>query len=278
MNVAYLQTSPAFGDKERNFQAIEDILGAHAGGASIDLLVLPELFSTGYAFASREETETLAEAADGPTALFLRRVADRTKGVVVAGFAERDGNRLYNSSLIVNAKRTIGTYRKIHLFNKEKLFFSPGEAPPPVFSVGGLVLGVMICFDWYFPETMRLLMLQGAEIVAHPANLVLPYCQEAMKTRCLENRLYAVTANRVGREERGEDDFHFTGASQITALDGSLLSVAPAEEPSLRVVRIDPASARRKNINPYNDLIGDRRVELYGGLVSSPEAERVEEK
>ena len=269
MNVGYLQTSPTFGRPRENFEQVERILARYDGPEPIDLLVLPELFATGYTFVSPEEAESLAEPAEGPTAAFLQSLAGKTGGLVVAGFAERDGNRVYNSSLVVNEHAVIGSYRKIHLFNKETLFFSPGESEPPVFTVGGIKIGVMICFDWYFPETMRILMLKGAQVVAHPSNLVLPYCQEAMKTRCLENRLFAVTANRIGREVRGDDDFLFTGSSQITALDGKVLSSAPAREISIDTASIEPEQAARKSINPYNDLIENRRVELYGELVAS---------
>jgi len=99
----------------------------------------------------------------------------------------------------------LGTYRKIHLFYKEKLYFAPGENPPKVFNVNGVNIGVMICFDWIFPETARTLSLQGAELIAHPANLVLPYCQNAMITRSIENRVFTATANRVGSELREDE-------------------------------------------------------------------------
>ncbi len=268
MHIGYVQSSPSFGSKERNFEEIERLVEPRLSDGTIDLLVLPELFSTGYAFASRQEAVSLAEPADGPTASFLMRLAEKTGGFVVAGFAERDGEKIYNSSLIVDSGRTLGTYRKIHLFNKETLFFDRAGSPPPVFEVGEFRFGVMICFDWIFPETMRILMLGGADIVAHPSNLVLPYCQAAMKTRCLENRMFAVTSNRIGTETRGEDDFTFTGASQITAVDGRVLSSAPTDSTHVDTVEIDPKLARTKNINPYNNVATDRRTELYARLVS----------
>lgn len=272
MRVGYVQNSPIFGEKQRNFDEVESLVRDHSPQEQIDLLVLPELFATGYAFVSRDEAHSLGESADGRTAEFLRGLAETIGGVVVAGFAEQDGNHLYNSSLIVDSGRILGTYRKTHLFNKETLFFDPGDVPPHVFAVGDYVLGVMICFDWIFPEAMRLLMLQGADVVAHPSNLVLPYCQGAMKTRCLENRLFAVTANRVGTDKRGEDNFTFTGASQITATDGSVLSSAPVAEAFMDVVTIDPAKSRDKNINPYNNIFSARRTDLYDGLIESREA------
>ena len=267
MRIGYVQTSPTFGAKERNFEEIERLLDARQSAGAIDLLVLPELFATGYTFTSRQEAEALSEEGDGPTATFLARLAARIGGVVVAGFAERSRGHLYNSSLIVDANGTLGTYRKMHLFNKETLWFDPGDSPPPVFEAAGARFGVMICFDWIFPETMRLLMLAGADIVAHPSNLVLPYCQAAMTTRCLENRMFAVTANRIGTERRGVDSFAFTGGSQIAAVDGSVLSAAPAAETAVDIVEIDPARAREKNINPYNNLTSDRRTGLYADLV-----------
>jgi predicted amidohydrolase len=92
----------------------------------------------------------------------------------------------------------------------------------------------------------------------------MPYCQKAMVTRCLENRVFAVTANRVGRESRGADSFAFTGQSQITACSGEVLSSAPKTRRFSAVVDVDIREARNKTINPYNDLFVDRRVPLYG--------------
>jgi len=274
MNVGYVQTEPRFGERASNFDAVRALVEGGPKLRPIDLLVLPELFTTGYVFTSREEAVSLSEPAEGPTAKFLRDIARMTGGVVVGGFAEADGRKIYNSSLIVDADRILGTYRKIHLYDREKLWFEPGDRPPALYRAGGAAFGVMICFDWYFPETMRLLMLLGAQVAAHPANLVLPYCQDAMKTRCLENRMFAVTANRIGRELRGASELYFTGASQITAVDGSVLSVAPAKEGYVDVVTIDPAAANLKQINENNDLRLDRRVELYAALLEGAKKER----
>ncbi len=261
MLIGYVQSDPVFGDKRASFGRVD----ALCAGVRADLLVLPELFATGYTFESAEEAAGLAERADGETAGYLRGLADRTGGAVVAGFAETDGRRVYNSALLADSRGVIGCYRKVHLFNREKLWFSPGAGSFPVFRVGEVSVGLMICFDWIFPEAARTLALGGADIIAHPANLVLPYCQGAMRTRCLENRLFAITANRVGTEERGGDSFTFTGASQVTSPLGEVLASAPPEGTRVEVVEIDPAQARDKRLNPYNDLLGDRRPECYGG-------------
>ncbi|GAG96559.1 unnamed protein product, partial [marine sediment metagenome] len=119
------------------------------------------------------------------------------------------------------------------------------------------------CFDWFFPETFRSLALLGADIIAHPANLVLPYCQRAMITRCLINRVFAVTSNRIGNEARGEDNFTFTGGSQITSYNGDVLSSAPKDKAHIDFVKIDVEKARDKNLNIFNDVIKDRRTEFY---------------
>ena len=260
MNIGYVQTDPEFGSKEKNYRQIETMLR----GIRADLIVLPELFATGYCFTSKREAEGLAEGLDGETTAFLESMARGTGAVVVGGFAERDGKRIYNASAMVCPSGLLGCYRKIHLFNKEKIWFSPGDQPPQVVEYNGGKLGMMICFDWIFPETARTLALLGADVVAHPANLVMPYCQKAMVTRCLENRVFAVTANRVGQESRGEDSFGFTGQSQITAFDGKVLSSAPKARKHSAVVGVDIRKARNKRINPYNDLFVDRREQLYG--------------
>jgi predicted amidohydrolase len=107
------------------------------------------------------------------------------------------------------------------------------------------------------------LAVLGADIIAHPANLVLPYCQDAMITRCLENRVFAITANRIGRESRGEDDFTFTGRSQIISYKGEILSRGPDDGKLIDFVELDYKKARNKKINEFNNLLKDRRKKFY---------------
>ena len=259
MKVGYIQTSPIFGEITQNFEQVENLLG----NTKADLIVLPELFATGYTFISKEEAESMAENVEGDTAKFLMRLAKKTNALVVGGFIEKDGNQIFNSSMIVSESEVLGTYRKLHLYYKEKLWFSPGNKPLEIYEVKNTKVGIMICFDWFFPETIRSLALLGADIIAHPANLVLPYCQNAMITRCLINRVFAVTCNRIGNEVRGEDNFTFTGGSQITSYKGEVLSTAPKDQPHIDFVEIDVTQARDKNLNKYNNVIKDRRSEFY---------------
>jgi len=259
MKIGYIQTSPLFGEKEQNFNQVRKLIG----DTKADLFVLPELFATGYTFTSKEEVKNFAETSDEKTTNFLKEISTKTGAVVVAGFIEKDDGKTYNSSIMVYKNKVIDIYRKIHLFNKEKLWFSPGNKKLSVHNVNGMKIGMMVCFDWFFPEVGRTLALRGAQIIAHPTNLVMPYCQQAMMTRCLENRVFAVTANRIGNEKRGGDNFTFTGGSQITSFDGKILSSAPTDKPFVDVVDIDVTKADNKMINEYNDLLKDRREEFY---------------
>ena len=259
MKVGYVQSSPIFGEKQANFSRIESL----TGNLRADLIVLPELFATGYTFTSKEEAMELSEPKGGMTGKFLQKIAKNLGTVVIGGFIEKENEKIYNSALIVNGGGVIDSYRKIHLFNKEKLWFTPGNEPFKVHKVNGMKVGCMICFDWIFPESVRSLALLGAEIIAHPANLVLPYCQKAMVTRSVSNRVFAVTCNRIGYEKRGEDNFNFTGASQITAPNGNILSSASVDEESIDIVEIDIEKARNKNLNEFNNLFSDRRKDLY---------------
>jgi len=259
MIVGYIQNSPRFGEKEENFSQIEHL----TKGIKADLLVLPELFATGYAFTSKEEARLLAETPDGITAGFLKQLSAEKGAVIVGGFPEQHEDRIYNSAMMVFNDAIIGIYRKIHLFNKEKFWFSPGNKQLEVFTLNGMKIGMMICFDWIFPEVTRTLTLKGAQIIAHPSNLVMPYCQSAMVTRCLENRVFAITANRIGRETRGDDDFQFTGRSQITSVNGNILLSGPTEKISVNIIDIGIHHADNKTVNPYNDLLRDRREDFY---------------
>ncbi len=261
LKAGFIQTCPEFGQVENNRRQIADLLEK----SDADLMVLPELFTTGYQFTDRKEVAAFAEAIpEGPTTGFLIDQARDKKVSLVAGLAEREGNALYNSAVVVGPGGYLGKYRKAHIFDMEKDLFEPGNLPLPVFDIGKARVGVMVCFDWRFPETARTLALGGADVIAHPANLVLPHCPSAMITRCLENRVYAVTADRVGIEKRipGES-LKFIGQSQVVDPDGCVLYRASADGEEMKVIEIDIDLSRNKSINQYNDLFQDRREDLY---------------
>jgi predicted amidohydrolase len=119
------------------------------------------------------------------------------------------------------------------------------------------------CFDWIYPESARSLALKGAQLIAHPANLVLPYCPDGMVTRCLENRIFTATADRVGDENRGGIDLKFIGTSEIVAPDASILCRLSESEVSIGIADIDLHLAKLKQLNEYNDLLKGRRLDQY---------------
>jgi len=253
MKVGFVQTNPKIFDVEGN---IENALRL-ASKVKADLLVLPELFNCGYNFQDKLEVASVVEKDDGYT---IQRIIEYSKSkdvCVVGGFAEKKGNKFYNSAFVVD-KKLLGVYRKVHLFNNEKKFFMPG-GQFKVFKTRGMRLGVMICYDWAFPEAARTLALKGADVIAHPANLVLPHCPDAMRTRCLENKVFAVTADRVGTE-RG---LKFMGQSQIIGLNGEILYCAGKNKKETKVIEINPKEARNKKINKNNDIIKDRNRAAY---------------
>jgi 5-aminopentanamidase len=261
VRVGWIQTEPAYGNPQANLLQVEEAL--RAGGS--DLWVLPELFSTGYLFGNREEVARLAEPVpEGPTTQGLIALAARFNTAIIAGIAEhaKDG-RLFNSAVAVDPSGLNACYRKIHLFDYEKEWFDPGDGPFVVVRIAGARVGLMICWDWRFPESARTLALAGAQVIAHPSNLVLPFCQAAMVTRALENGLFTITANRIGTEERSGLRLTFTGGSRIVAPDGSILSDGPARAAASASVEIDPDLADGKKVTLHNDLFADRRQEFY---------------
>ena len=212
-------------------------------------MVLPELFNTGYLFSGMDEARGLAEELpSGQTTQALLQIASENSVAIVGGLAERDGDVLFNSSVLVGPNGEVFCYRKLHLFGYEKEVFEPGDREPEVFEILGVKVGMMICFDWYFPETARILMLKGAQIICHPANLILPYCQKSMPTRCLENRVFAITTNRIGTETVGRRELTFTGWSVIVDPLGNVLARASVDGEESEVVEIDPQAASDKKM------------------------------
>jgi len=261
--VGFYQFYPQFGQVEKNLEKVLNALQ----NISADIIVLPELAFTGYLFRDRLETLDLAEEPeDSPTLTTLIELCRLRDLYLVTGFAEKDGGKVYNSTLLIGPGGLLHTYRKLHLFNTEKDCFDPGDLPLTVNLVRGVKIGMMVCFDWVFPEVARTLSLLGAEILCHPSNLVLPYCQQAMITRCLENRVFAVTANRFGNEKRPHGELTFTGQSQLTAPDGTILYRASPDKEVLFTTEIDIEGARDKKLTENNHLFLDRRPEFYGKL------------
>ena len=266
MRVAIIQNNPVLGAVAANLAAVGDAIGDR----KFDLLVLPELFASGYYFHSAAQVRQLAEpVSNGPTVQFLVALAGRKNAYVCGGLPELANGKIYNSALLVGPQGLVAVYRKLHLFYEEKLWFEPGDSPLAVNTIAGrhgeaARVGMLLCYDWRFPEVARVLALQGAQLLLHPANLVQPYAQAAMVTRCLENRVYALTANRVGEDVRPDGSrLEFTGRSQAVGPDGEVLAQAAAQDTALLELDLDPARADDKTVTEHNHLLDERRPEMY---------------
>ncbi|MDO8056199.1 MAG: nitrilase-related carbon-nitrogen hydrolase [Candidatus Hermodarchaeota archaeon] len=264
MKVAAAQMHPKFAQPEVNRKILRRVIHK-AGADDVDLIVFPELCVSGYNFTSFKQVQAMAEPVpDGPSTLLLQTLAEEYEMIIVAGLAEYEAaNQLYNSAVIVGPDGFVGNYRKIHLFDREKKWFTPGQRAPQVWNVSGVILGALVCFDWAFPEASRILMLEGCEILCLPANLVLPYAQRTMSARSIENRIFTILANRVGSERT----LTFTGHSQITNTHGEVLAKGALKRSGLIIAEINPVKARDKFLTRTNHIIEDRRVELYSRLL-----------
>lgn len=253
------------------------VLARRAIAEGANLIVLPELANTGYAYRTREEAFELAEQVpDGPSVQLWMEFARKHRVYLAAGLAERDGDKLYDTAVLLGPDGFIGKYRKAHLWNLEKLWFSPGNLGFPVFDTPIGRIGLMICWDVWFPEVPRLLSLQGADIICSLNNWVWtppPLFDETGKcmasyltiTAAHVNNTFIAAANRIGTD-RGD---RFLGCSLIAGTNGwPLGEVAGAEEETILYADIDLVSARSAPIwNSLNDLPRDRRVDLYGSML-----------
>lgn len=269
MRVAVAQLEPRLGEKTRNLDACLARM-EEASDAGARLLVLPECAIPGYMFDSAEEALRFAEEIPGPSTEALEQACARLDLYVVCGLLERDGDALRNSAILVAPEGLLGTYRKTHLpFLGVDRFTVPGDELPVYETPLGRI-GVEICYDLRFPEVTRTLALRGADFVAHPTNFpVAARVQTEVITlaRAAENRIYLLTANRVGKERTGE----FCGWSQIVDPYGTRLAEAGETGEALLVADAEVERARDKDYVVPGEyelyLFGDRRPELYGALV-----------
>jgi predicted amidohydrolase len=266
--VAVCQVSPQVGEVARNRSLAADAIGAAAdGGARI--VVLPELTPSGYVFASAAEARGTAEPADGPTVTEWADLARRRDLIVIGGFAELgDDGFLYNSAVLADAGGVRAVYRKVHLWDAESDFFTPGTAPPPVVATQFGQIAMMICYDVEFPEWVRRPALAGADLLAVPTNWPAepvppgerPMVVANVQAAAFANRMFVAAACRCGTE-RGVS---WVGGSLIAGPDGyPLAGPAGADEPELLLADCDLSQARSKATSARNDPHRDRRPALY---------------
>lgn len=272
IRVAAIQFEPSFGDKKHNVERQLQLIGEAAGQGSL-LTVLPELGNTGYIFNSREEVAELAEPIPGgPTCDAWAKIC-REKGIYACGgITERDGEKFYNSAALIGPKGFIGKYRKIHLWDEEKLFFEPGNMGLPVFHLPFGRVGIMICYDGWHPEVARILALQGADIICDPTCWVLvpdlvtpenPLSAYVHMASAHMNGIFMICADRCG-VERG---CTFLGNSCIAGPAGFVAGPAGAIKEEIISAEINVVQARYHHWTSLANPFGDRRIDVYDRLL-----------
>jgi predicted amidohydrolase len=257
IRIAIIQFAPVLGHTEKTIGKLKTLF---AKLKAADLIVLPELANSGYNFISRDQAFHLAEEPEASPYLdFLLSVSKTLHAYIVTGFNEKAKDKIFNSAILLGPEGIAGKYRKLHLFLNEKDYFTRGDLGLPVFDLGGYKVGMLICFDWIFPEVWRVLALKGADIICHPSNLVMPYAQQIVPGYALVNRVFTVTANRIGKER----EITYTGKSFIANPWGKVIKRAGVSDEEILTVRIDPEDARDKMVTARNDVFADRFPEEY---------------
>ena len=265
VKIACVQMGMKMEDKEANLNTASRLL-VEAGKKGVQIALLPELFNTEYfAWWNDRKYFLFAEPIPGPTTKVLCEIAKKHKMYIVAPFYEEEGPGIYyNSAVLINDDGEItGKQRKMHMpavRSLEKIYFTPAQANYPVFKTKYGHIGICICYDRLFPEVMRALTLNGAEIIFNPvAGTIYPEVS-TLDTRALENVIFVIAANRVG-EEGGH---RYRGGSMFVNPEGKIFAQAGDQE-ELLIETIDVEDVRKtRDKYPY---LRDRRPELYGRLL-----------
>ena len=269
--VAGVQMEPRLGRLDENLAIILERL-AQAAAAGARLAVFPECALSGYGFSSREEGLAHAVPVDGPQVAKVVELAAKTGCACAFGLLERDGARLFNACVLAGPQGVVGTYRKVHLpYLGIDMFVDPGDRPFAVHDVGGLRVGMHICYDGSFPETARVLTLLGADLLILPTNWPTHSecaAEHMIATRAMENTVYMMAVNRVGVES----GFRFIGSSSIADPSGKTLARASTDREEMILAEVDPRLARNKHLvrvpgRHEIDRIADRRPAFYGPLI-----------
>lgn len=271
MKVAAVQMDVKILAREHNLEQILRYVDC-AASAGAKLVIFPECALTGYCFTNREEAAPVAEEVPGPATERILRAARAKDCTVVVGLLERAGDSIYNAAAVITPQGILGTYRKLHLPCLGIDWHTTlGDTPFPVFATPQARIGISICYDCSFPESGRILKLNGAQILVIPTNWPLgsDTWQHTPPVRATENHLYVIACDRVG-EERG---FRFAGHSQIVDYSGKKLAEAGETEEAILYGEIDPAAAdlnhvvRQPGIWEF-DRIAARRPEIYTRLTA----------
>lgn len=271
--VAQLELHPGAIDENRGriLDAIRETVGEGA-----NLIILPELASSGYRLQDWEEARAASEPIPGPTTDAWEQEADKGNCYIVGGICERLGHSLYNSVAVVGPDGVLAIYRKLHLFGEERLLFTPGDTGLPIVSLPFGRIGILVCYDLRFVETMRILSLRGADLIAVPTAWAPGFDKtpppdgiidqvRAVAVQANLCQVFAAAASRVG----ADGDLSFLGSSVIVNPQGRFVyGPASMEDEAVHVEEIDLAEARRAKVrDPLITPLADRRTDVYGELL-----------
>jgi 5-aminopentanamidase len=284
VRISCAQVAPIIADPAAN-RALATVAIQKALAASAQIILLPELMTTGYHLRT-QEAEVLAESAGGPSLTAWAEALAGSEAIVVGGFCERGNNgRIFNSAGMISAQGVMAVYRKTHLWGEEPLLFAPGSEPPPVIQTKWGPIGMAICYDLFFPELTRGLALEGAHLLALPTNSPWPCPREegsmgpqdgightVARAAAYLNRVFVAVCDRHG-DERGNA---WASRSSIIGPEGGFLAGPVGYADALLVADCDLDDARCKQWDgTTNDALGDRRPELYRSVVvQHPHSER----
>lgn len=266
MRISCLQFAPVLGDVAANLALVDTMLSE----SESDIAVLPELAFTGYFFRTEDELSGLGQPIDGPLALSIGELAKKHSTAIVTGFLEAAEGAFYNSAVAFDhLGRLAGHYRKVHRFYLETQIFEAGDLGFPVFDLktpsGVARTGMLVCYDWRFPEAARSLAIQGAELIAMPSNIVTTtgMLEVTLRTRAFENKVLLAFADRVGTDENSGDTLTFQGKSAIINFNGDVLAIGASTGQEIVSAVVDIARTRDKRINEFNDILEDRSPFQY---------------
>lgn len=271
MKVAAVQIDIKIGEIEHNLAQMVELL-AETRNAGAELTIFPECALTGYCYENIEEAREFAQSVPGPATEVTVKALQEFGGYAIFGMLEPSETSVHNVAVLLGPEGVIGTYRKIHLPGLGvDQFATFGPDPFQVYDLGEIKVGIAICYDSAFPEAIRTLALQGADLIALPTNF--PTGAEnmtkyVMNTRAMENKVYFASVNRVG-DERG---FHFIGETTVADPDGNTIAKASAYDEEIHYFEVDPEQSRNKKIvrvpgKHAIDRMADRRPEMYSELV-----------
>lgn len=240
MKIGFFQYGVTARNPEANYSHIAGILQNY----QCDLLVLPELFTCGYSFANVSEIMPFAEVlTDSKTVKFLQNLAGHLGGNVSGSIPEFSDGKLYNTAILVNADGLVGQQRKVHLPEYEKQFFTGGDSIATWELPNNAKVGMISCFDCWFPQFGSLLKQNGAQIFCNSSGFGGDVTPAILPTRARENQVFIISCNRIGAEMFGNEVEEFCGKSQIISPDGKILDSAGNKE-KLAIVDIDLAEIK----------------------------------